>query len=262
MLLHRRNVILRSCSPWPVDSFSLLDIKASGMDKAITLIRLYKQDEGMDFLDMSQHSPLPPKLVHSSQSTLEKTVDVYFSADIETDGSIPGPYSILSFALVFAGTYDGERFVRPESYNTTFYRELKPISQEFEPEALAVNGLDRNALIQSGETPQKAIEDAFDWVQRIAAGGSPVFVAYPLSFDWTWLYWYFVRFSRKGSPFGYSRCFDIKTAVSVKTGLSITGSGRGNLPSGLLPTRAHTHHALDDAIEQAEIFANIFEWEA
>jgi hypothetical protein len=32
-----------------------------------------------------------------------------------------------------------------------------------------------------------------------------------------------------------------------------------NLP--LRSLHGHTHHALDDAIEQAEIFANIFEWE-
>jgi hypothetical protein len=59
-------------------------------------------------------------------------VDTYFSADIETDGPIPGPYSMLSFALVYAGTFDGKTFVRPENYNKVLYRELKPISQEFE----------------------------------------------------------------------------------------------------------------------------------
>ena len=214
----------------------------------------------MDFLKMSQHTHLHSPLGRALDPSLKKSVDVYFSADIETDGSIPGPYSILSFALVYAGTYDGERFVRPRNYNSTFYRELKPISDEFEPEALAVNGLDRDALITHGQSPQQAMEEAFDWVRDIAGAGSPVFVAYPLSFDWTWIYWYFVRFSRKGSPFGYSRCFDIKTAVSVKTGLTIAGSGRGRLPSEFLPETAHTHHALDDAIEQAEIFANIFEW--
>ena len=40
--------------------------------------------------------------------------DVYFSADIETDGSIPGPFSMLSFALVYAGQFDGEAFERPD----------------------------------------------------------------------------------------------------------------------------------------------------
>ena len=40
-------------------------------------------------------------------------VDTYFSADIETDGPIPGPYSMLSFAIVYAGTFDGNIFTRP-----------------------------------------------------------------------------------------------------------------------------------------------------
>jgi hypothetical protein len=57
-------------------------------------------------------------------------VDAYFSADVETDGPIPGPYSMLSFALVFAGRYDGHLFARPDSYVARFYAELKPISEE------------------------------------------------------------------------------------------------------------------------------------
>ena len=55
-------------------------------------------------------------------------MDVYFSADVETDGAIPGPFSMLSFGLVLAGTFDGERFARPTQYEHTFYREIKPIS--------------------------------------------------------------------------------------------------------------------------------------
>ena len=49
----------------------------------------------------------------------ELVVDVYFSADVETDGPIPGPYSVLSFALVFAGTYDGSLFSRPTRYDVS-----------------------------------------------------------------------------------------------------------------------------------------------
>ena len=61
--------------------------------------------------------------IHST----EKRIDSYFSADVETDGPIPGPYSILSFALVYVGTFDGEQFERANN-PATFYRELKPIS--------------------------------------------------------------------------------------------------------------------------------------
>jgi hypothetical protein len=191
---------------------------------------------------------------------LECNVDVYFSADVETDGPIPGPYSILSFAIVYAGSYDGAVFSRPSDYSKLFYRELQPISEKFELEALQVNGLDRAALLESGTPPEVAMAEAFDWVRGVTGDATPVLVAYPLSFDWTWLYWYFTSFCGHGSPFGYSQCFDIKTAVAVKGGLPISKSGRSRLPSGLRSNRPHTHNAVDDAVEQAEIFANVFEW--
>ena len=190
----------------------------------------------------------------------EKGVDAYFSADVETDGPIPGPYSMLSFAIVYAGSFDGTRFARPSNYDKVFYRELKPISSMFEPEAMRVNGLDRERLIIDGLIPEQAMDEANRWVQKVAGQHSPVLVAYPLSFDWTWLYWYFVRYNNGISPFGYSRCFDIKTAVAVKAEIPVTLAGRSRLRSSLVSTRSHTHHAVDDAIEQAEIFANVYEW--
>jgi len=42
------------------------------------------------------------------------------------------------------------------------------------------------------------------------------------------------------------------------------GPQRRQSPSwntSLLSTRPHTHYALDDAQEQAELFANLFEWD-
>src|SRR6478735_4531333 len=175
----------------------------------------------------------------------ERRVDVYFSADVETDGPIPGPYSLLSFAMVYAGRFDGSRFERPSSLDSTFYRELRPISDSFEPEALKVNGLDRDRLIREGDAPESAMTAASEWVRSVANGGQPVLVAYPLSFDWTWLYWYFVRFSKQSSPFEHSRCFDMKTAFAVKAHRPIADAGRSQLLPDLTSKRAHTHHALD-----------------
>ncbi|MER9341912.1 3'-5' exoribonuclease [Mesorhizobium sp. M0601] len=190
-----------------------------------------------------------------------RRTDVYFSADVETDGPIPGPFSMLSFAIVYAGRYDGERFERPVSYDQVFYRELSPISDEFQIEALKINGLDRNRLVIDGDDPVRAMSDAFIWIKSISEDAYPVLVAYPLSFDWNWLYWYFMKYSNRGSPFDYSRCFDIKTAFAVKSATPIAEAGRSHLPINLASSKKHTHHAIDDAIEQAEIFANIFEWE-
>lgn len=203
--------------------------------------------------------PLQDTIASSGRS--QGPTDAYFSADVETDGPIPGPYSMLSFALVFAGTFDGKSFRRPENYDRIFYREVKPISSIFEEEALRVNGLDRNRLLLEGSDPATVMIETKDWVEQISGNARPVLVAYPLSFDWTWLYWYFIKFCQTGSPFDYSRCFDIKTAFAVKARIPISLAGRGKLPTRLASHRPHTHHAVDDAIEQAEIFANIFEWE-
>lgn len=209
--------------------------------------------------DLLTASPAGDRAQIASQP--ESTVDVYFSADVETDGPIPGPFSMLSFAIVLAGSFDGTRFERPKNYDQYYYTELKPISDQFQEEALKVNGLDRVRLLREGNLPEKTMDEAFDWVKAHCGNANPVLVAYPLSFDWSWLYWYFIRFSSKGSPFGYSRCFDIKTAFSVKSGIPICRAGRARLDPSLGSNVAHTHHAIGDAIEQAEIFANIFEWE-
>jgi hypothetical protein len=139
---------------------------------------------------------------------------------------------MLSFGLVVAGRFDGTHFERPRTYDSTFYAELKPISEKWQPEAMQVNGLDRERLIREGRTPVAAINDASAWIQTMADGGRPVLVAYPLSFDWSWLYWYFVSFSADGSPFEHSRCFDIKTAYAVKA--------RPNVFSGPIEAAAGT----------------------
>ncbi len=191
----------------------------------------------------------------------KRKVDAYFSADVETDGPIPGPFSMLSFAIVFAGTFDGINFKRPANYQRVFYKEVKPISEDFQEEALRINGLDRERLKKEGDPPELAMIEASRWIRLCAGEAKPVLVAYPLSFDWTWLYWYFIKFCSEGSPFDYSRCFDIKTALAVKARLPISESGRSKLEPLLRSRHQHTHHAIDDAIEQAEIFANIFEWE-
>jgi len=53
---------------------------------------------------------------------------------------------------------------------------------------------------------------------------------------------------------------EVASALAVKAGIPISEAGRSRLDSSLSSKRQHTHHAVDDAIEQAEIFANIFEW--
>jgi len=53
--------------------------------------------------------------------------------------------------------------------------------------------------------------------------------------------------------------FGIKTAFAVKAAIPISEAGRSRLHPSLISKRQHTHQALADAIEQADIFGNIFE---
>lgn len=186
--------------------------------------------------------------------------DLYISADVETDGPVPGRYSLLSFGLVVVGRYDGRRFEREQPEHFSFYRELQPISGEYQEEALAVNGLDRARLAQDGMDPSQAMIEAAAWVREMSEGHRPVLVAYPVAFDWAFLYWYFEQYVPGGSPFGHSSCLDIRTLYQAVAGTVFDRSGKGTMPGFLQPTTPHTHNALDDAIEQGELFSNLMRW--
>jgi hypothetical protein len=185
--------------------------------------------------------------------------DVYISADVEADGPIPGQYSMLAFGLAVAATFDGATFEPRKPAAATFYRELKPISHDFDAAALEVAGLDRDVLSRGGSDPTTAMREAAEWLRRQAADARLVMVGYPVVFDWMFLHWYFVRFTG-GSPFGHSGALDMKTMYQQKARVTLDRAGRRDLPSELASSRPHTHNALEDAIEQAEIFNRLFVW--
>ena len=61
----------------------------------------------------------------------------YIMVDVEADGPIPGDYSMISFGIVV---------VEP-ALNKMFYGQLKPISDRWIPEALAVSGFSREETL-------------------------------------------------------------------------------------------------------------------
>jgi hypothetical protein len=189
--------------------------------------------------------------------------DIYISADIEADGPIPGKFSMLAFGLAVTAVFDGDVFTPRNPSEQTFYRELKPITDDVEPAALKAARLDREALKRDGAEPEAAMRDALDWIATHAgdADARPVLVGYPVVFDWMFLYWYFIRFASE-SPFGFSSALDIKTIYQQKAQVTLDEAGRNDLPDELQASHPHTHNALDDAIEQAEIFNRLWVWEA
>lgn len=186
--------------------------------------------------------------------------DLYVSADVEADGPVPGLYSMLSFGLSVAGSFDGTTFERTDPTAATFYRELRPITDRFKPDYLAASRLDRNHLVEHGADPAQAMTDAAQWVREAAGIRRPVLVAWPLAFDWPFLYWYFEEVGTTGSPFGYDSCLDMKTMYQQKAGVVFDLVEKRRMPPAVKPRRPHTHNSLDDAAEQAELFANLFLW--
>jgi hypothetical protein len=187
---------------------------------------------------------------------------LYISVDIEADGPVPGPYSMLSFGAAVAGRQDGAGYEPCDPAKHTFYRELRPVLDDFDPKALAVSGLDRERLAAGGCDPALAMAEFAVWVEglREAHGGAqPVMCGYPAPYDWMFLYWYQLRFTGS-SPFGHSGCLDMKTLYATKARLPLRAVSKGTMPRELLSARRHTHHALEDAIEQAELFSNLMAW--
>src|SRR5580698_2882791 len=115
----------------------------------------------------------------------------YVMVDIESDGPAPGLFSMVSFgAVVVAPTLDA-----------TFYGQTRPITDAFVPDALAVSGHSR--------TEHEAFDDPADVMREFAAwiaehgGKRPIFISDNNGFDWSFINYYFHRFTA-GNPFGYS----------------------------------------------------------
>lgn len=194
-----------------------------------------------------------------SDEPATSTADVYFSVDIEADGPIPGPYSMLAMGIAVCGWFDGRRFeaVPLDAYN--FYAELQPISDEYVPSALEIAGLDREQLKRDGEEPVAAMTRAAAWIDDVARGAQPVFVGWPAAFDWMFTHWYFMRFAGR-DPFGYASYVDIKSFYVARARLRLPAASPTFLPEELRSDRPHTHHGLADAVRQGEVFASLFDW--
>ncbi|PCE25990.1 exonuclease [Paraburkholderia acidicola] len=175
--------------------------------------------------------------------------EIYVSTDVEADGPIPGPHSMLSFASA-AYTAD-KRLVATFSANLELLEGAKPhpVQEAWwktQPEAWAACRLDL-------QQPEAALNKYVEWVEALP--GKPVFVAMPAGFDFTFMFWYMMRFAGR-CPFSWS-ALDIKTLAFAMTGLPYRKCIKPRLPKHWFDDHPHTHVALDDAIEQGALFCNM-----
>jgi len=178
--------------------------------------------------------------------------EIYVSTDIESDGPIPGPNSMLSFGSV-ALDETGEVLGK-------FYATLDLLPEAAgDPDTMRWWAEPKQAQAWAAarlnpQPPKVAMEAYVKWVDALP--GRPVFVAYPAGFDFTYVYWYMMRFVGR-SPFSFS-ALDIKTFAMAVLGKTYRESVKKNMPKRWFPENLpHTHNALDDAREQGQLFINI-----
>jgi DNA polymerase III epsilon subunit-like protein len=154
------------------------------------------------------------------------------SVDVEADGPIPYKYSMISFGAV----------VVEEGLKRTFYGQLKPISNIWVPEALAVSGHTREET-ELFDEPDETMSAFSSWLEDLNA--RPIFISDNPAFDWQFINYYFHTYQDK-NPFGFSA----KRIGCIYSGMQkdITQSVQWKR----FRVTKHTHNPVDDAKGNAE----------
>ncbi len=175
--------------------------------------------------------------------------EIYVSTDVEADGPIPGPHSMLSFASA-AYTAD-KQLIATFSANleTLPGASAHPIQAAWWKKQTVAWAACRSDL----QSPETALLAYVKWVEALP--GKPVFVALPAGFDFTFMFWYMMRFVGR-CPFSWS-ALDIKTLAFALTNLPYRRCIKPHFPKAWFDDFPHTHIALDDAIEQGALFCNM-----
>ncbi|MGI4870277.1 MAG: 3'-5' exoribonuclease domain-containing protein [Janthinobacterium lividum] len=155
----------------------------------------------------------------------------YIMVDIESDGPIPGDFSMISFGAVLVN----------DALDKTFYGQLKPISDNFIPEALAVSGHSRADTL-GFDKPAKVMANFKSWITETCQD-RPIFISDNNGFDWMFICWYFHHFLGS-NPFGFS---------SQNLGSLYKGIEKDTFKTFKhLRKTKHAHHPVDDAKGNAE----------
>src|SRR5271170_5889952 len=95
--------------------------------------------------------------------------------DVESDGPIPAEFSMVCFGAVL---FD-------EQLDKSFYGQIRPISDRFVPEALAISGFSREQHL-GFDDPKTVMENFATWLEDNSKG-RPVFVSDNVAYDWQFI---------------------------------------------------------------------------
>jgi DNA polymerase III epsilon subunit-like protein len=172
--------------------------------------------------------------------------EVYISVDIEAAGPVPSAFSMLSLGAVVVG-----------DLKKTFYVELRPVNDKFVPDAMKVVGRGLEDFAKNGLHPKEAMTAFRDWLGDVTNSAKPVFVGFNATFDWSFVNFYFHQYIGE-NPFGFGG-IDIKSYYMGMTGCTWEDTRSSRIRAEFKGSAPHTHNALDDAVEQAEVFRRMIE---
>ena len=101
--------------------------------------------------------------------------------DIESDGGLLGENSMVCFGAVIV----------EDGLERTFYGKLKPISDTYNQDALAVSGFTREEH-ESFDDPKLVMLKFKNWLKENIQG-RPVLVSDNNGYDASWINWYFLK---------------------------------------------------------------------
>lgn len=156
--------------------------------------------------------------------------------DCESDGPIPGDYSMVCFGAVK---------VEP-TLKKTFYGKIRPISDIWQPEALAISGFSREAHLTFDE-PEKVMKEFADWIKETSID-KPIFISDNNGYDFAFVNYYFHKFYGS-NPFGWSsrRIGDLYCGMKMDSRASWKH----------LRKTKHDHNPINDAMANAEALLEI-----
>lgn len=176
--------------------------------------------------------------------------EIFVSTDVETDGPIPGPFSMLSLGSA--------AFLADKTLVSTFYSNLERLPGATEhPETMKWWKTQPRAWAAAHENIRPVAEVMHNYVAWLKAlPGPPVFVAYPVAFDYMFVQWYLMNFTGE-SPFSYV-ALDIKTFAWTLLKSDFRETTKSVMPPRWFdPQPELTHHALEDALDQGRLFCNM-----
>lgn len=180
-------------------------------------------------------------------TTMTTEAETYICVDVETAGPIPGDYSMLSIGACTV--------FEPRQ---TFYIELQPTSMDSTEEATAVHQLSLEKLRQEGMPPRQALTRFEEWLKiQTPAGQQPYLVAFNAAFDWMFVNYYFMHFLGH-NPFGHT-AIDIKAYYMGLSGSDWSQTSWRYISPRFKTEHSLTHHALQDALDQADMFKRMLE---